>query len=239
MARSFARRWRRLLHHGGTSSEGGSGGAGAGQSGAENAPATHAIPPPPLDLLERAKSRDGDALGAFFDHYFSMIHGLAFHLVGNRETAQDVTQEVFLRVHRAIDRIDTARDPRPWLTTITYNVCRDLWRSEKSRRTNQTSSWEDEPGLQERVAADQDSPEGAAIRNEERAIVQAALRELPEGLRTVVVLHDYQGLAHDKIAELVGASHAAVRKRYSRALKALATILPPLLEMPGERPESL
>jgi RNA polymerase sigma-70 factor (ECF subfamily) len=55
--------------------------------------------------------------------------------------------------------------------------------------------------------------------------VQKAIDRLPEQQREVVMLHDYQGLTHDQIAQIIGASHAAVRKRYSRALSALGETL--------------
>ena len=55
--------------------------------------------------------------------------------------------------------------------------------------------------------------------------MQAALLQLPEPLRVVIVMHDYQGLGHDEIAAVTGVNHAAVRKRYSRALAALGKLL--------------
>ena len=67
-------------------------------------------------------------------------------------------------------------------------------------------------------------------RAERERIVQEALLELPDAAREVIVLHDYEGIAHDRIAEMLGASHAAIRKRYSRALKALGEILQGRLE---------
>src|SRR5205814_249964 len=78
--------------------------------------------------LERARDRDPEALAAFFEAYFDRIYALVYRLLGNRAAAEDVTQEVFLKVHRAVDRLDPQRDPGAWLSTIAYNACRDLWR---------------------------------------------------------------------------------------------------------------
>jgi RNA polymerase sigma-70 factor, ECF subfamily len=64
-------------------------------------------------------------------------------------------------------------------------------------------------------------PERDALAAERERLVQAAISELPEMLRVPVVLHDYQGLSHEEVAEILGIRHDAARKRYSRALAAL------------------
>ena len=68
-------------------------------------------------------------------------------------------------------------------------------------------------------------PEARLLAGERDRLVQQAILTLPEEIREVVLLRDYQGLSHEEIAEVVGASHAAVRKRYSRALARLAELL--------------
>ena len=134
-------------------------------------------------------------------------------------------QEVFLKVHRAIERLDPDRDPAPWLTTIAYNVCRDRWRSAADRMDRQSSSIEDQPVLANLLQHGGPTPEDETLAGERQRLVQRAIEALPEPQREVVVLHDYQGMTHDEIARMVGASHAAIRKRYSRALSALGEIL--------------
>src|SRR5262249_28767345 len=70
-------------------------------------------------LLERVRARDPEALGQFYDRYLDLVFGLASRLLGDRTLAEDATSEVFLKVHRAADRLDPTRDPAPWLATIT------------------------------------------------------------------------------------------------------------------------
>jgi RNA polymerase sigma-70 factor (ECF subfamily) len=180
------------------------------------------ITPPPPEELERVRARDSDALGRFFDRYFGFVHGIAARMTGDGSLAEDVTQEVFLKVHRAIDRLDPTRDPAPWLTTITCNACREHWRGRhhraglRSRSIDEIEDWDrDHP-------RDSGDPEAEYGRKQKRRRIEAALGRLPEKLREVVILRDWQGLDHREIAEALGASHAAVRKRYSRALAALA-----------------
>jgi RNA polymerase sigma factor (sigma-70 family) len=186
-----------------------------------SARALSAIEPLSRETLEAARRREPIALAAFFDRYAAAVFALSFRLLGDREVAEDVTQDVFYKVQRAIDRLDPARDPGPWLTAITCNTCRKHWRSKRYRVSRMSLSWEDTPGLEERLPAPTQDPVKERLTREQAGQVQKALDELPAPLREAVVLHAYQGMGHDQIAETLGISHAAARKRYSRALAEL------------------
>ncbi len=176
---------------------------------------------PAPDAMERLRARDPQTLGAFFEDHFDSIYGLVYRLLGDRHAAEDVAQEVFFRAHRAIHRIRTDRDPRPWLATIAYNACRDHWRSSSYRLARRSVSIHEE-GDAERMTLAGDDPESAMLARERVRIVQETLRDLPEALRTAVVLHDYEGLTHERVAQITGIGHAAARKRHSRAPAELA-----------------
>lgn len=179
----------------------------------------------PASVLERMRRRDPDALAAFFDAYFDRVYSLAFRLVGEHAAAEDLTQEVFIKLYRAADRIDPTRDPVPWIVTITYNACRDAWRSPAHRMARRSTSLEDPDGPGDALRPDRDDPERRLIARQRERLVQHAVMRLPQAMRAVVILHDYDGLTHDEIAEITGVSHAAIRKRYSRALAALGGLL--------------
>jgi len=171
-------------------------------------------------LLERVRTRDPDALGQFYDRYLDLVFGLAWRLLGDRTRAEDVASEVFLKVHRAADRLDPTRDPAPWLTTITTNVCRDLWRSGAYRMSKRAADIDD-PAAAAGLSSGRNDPEADALSTERERLVQQALLELPEPLRTAIVLHDYQDMDHREVARVLNIAHDAARKRYSRALAAL------------------
>jgi RNA polymerase sigma-70 factor (ECF subfamily) len=172
-------------------------------------------------VLERVRLRDPEALGVFFEHYFDRVFGLTLRLLGDRSAAEDVTQDVFFKVHRAAHQLDPARDPGPWITAITYNTCRDVWRSGAYRMGRKSDSVDAEPGLDAKLPRAAGDPERDVLTAERERLVQQALAELPQTLRECIVLHDYQGLGHQEIAELLGIGHAAARKRHSRALATL------------------
>ncbi len=172
-------------------------------------------------LLERVRARDASALETFFEAYFDRVHGFVRRLIGDPNLAEDVTQDVFLKVYRAADRLDPGRDPMPWLMTIAHNACRDFWRSGTYRLGRRASSIEDTPGLEQALPS-RSTPESELLGAERERLVQAAILKLPEALREPLLLHDYEGLGHEQIAEILGIQYAAARKRYSRALSALA-----------------
>ena len=175
---------------------------------------------PERELLERVRARDPEALGQFYERYVDLVFGLAWRMLGERVLAEDAASDVFLKVHRAADRLDPSRDPAPWLVTITTNVCRDLWRSGAYRMSRRAADVDD-PASAAVLSTGRNDPEQDAIGSERERLVQAALLELPEPLRTSIVLHDYQGLDHRQVAEVLHIAHDAARKRYSRALTAL------------------
>ena len=173
------------------------------------------------EQLEAVRRREPEAMAALFERYFDQLFGLIYRLLGERAAAEDVTQDVFLKVHRAAAQLDAARDPGPWLTTIAYNACRDLWRSGAYRMARRSDPVDDDPESGVTLTRGTHDPEDDALASERERLVQEAVRSLPEALRVPIVLHDYQGLSHQEIAGMLGIHHAAARKRYSRALSAL------------------
>ena len=182
-------------------------------------------PPLPAWVLPGVVRGDPEALGALFEACFDDLYGLAMHLMGHPSQAEDIVQEVFLRLHKAAETLDPSRDPRPWLRTVTANLCRDHWRSFGAKVARKSESVDQDQEKGPVLTNGAPGPEDNLVQRQNAELVQAALMKLPEKLREVVVLRDYQDLPHEEIAEIVGASPVAVRKRYSRALDALGQLL--------------
>ena len=180
--------------------------------------------------LEAVRRRDGDALGALFDAYFDRLYGFAYRLLGNHSAAQEVTQELFLKVYKAAHQIDPERDPGPWLMMIARNACREYWRKRGRKVEKHSHSLDADYALQQTMADDNPDPERAMLSSHRETSIQGALMELSEPLRFVVVLYDIEGMSHKEIAGLLGTSPAAVRKRYSRALSQLRRHLKDVLD---------
>jgi len=189
-----------------------------------NSRTTQAAGPSVLDLVG-VRRRDPEALATFFEHYFDRIYAMVYRLLGDRHAAEDVAQEVFLKIHRAAHTLDPNREPLPWITTIAYNACRDLWRSGSYRLSKQAASIDDPEHGDTQLTSRSDDPEQALIAAERTDQVQRAITALPEALRVVVVLREYQGASYEQIAEMTGTTPVAARKRFSRALAELGKML--------------
>lgn len=176
--------------------------------------------PETLDL-EGVRRREPAALGALFERHFDRLYGLVFRMLGDRTAAEDAIQEVFLKIHRGAPTLDPSKDPGPWLAAIATNVCRDHWRSGAYRQERASTSIEGNPGLRESLTRGTHDPERDALASERARLVQAAILQLKDPLREVVLLREYGGLSYEEIARITGAKEAAVRKRYSRALAEL------------------
>ncbi len=192
--------------------------------GAAPGPPTRHWPALDRERLKLAQAGDPEALGHFFDHYFDRIYAVVHLFVGRREVAEDITQDIFLKVRKHIGRLDLEADPAPWLYTVAVNTCRDHRRSTWWRVSRRSVPLDDD-AIGPHPASNATNPERALLAAEEQARVRAAIQRLPSDLRMSVILHDFEGLPHDQIARVTGTSHAAARKRHSRALGALAEML--------------
>lgn len=148
-------------------------------------------------------------------------------MVGDETLAEDVTQDVFVHLQRAIPTFDTTRELGPWVFTIATNKVRDLWRSKQHQQAGRTTSLDD--GDDEHRGRDAvDERPGPLVELEEsemRAALSAAIDALPAGLRAAFVLRWHEELEFEDIGRILERNEAAARKRYSRALAELRRIL--------------
>ncbi|MBT4496815.1 MAG: sigma-70 family RNA polymerase sigma factor [Gemmatimonadetes bacterium] len=129
------------------------------------------------------------------------VYTFAWYFLGNREDAEDVAQEVLIRLWNHWQEVEPARLPA-WITRVARNVCLDLLRKRKSYRAV-VSGEGDEEALA-RVASRGPDPEKLAEASEFQRQLERALQALPEIHRTVVVLREIQGLKYEEIAESLG-----------------------------------
>ena len=186
----------------------------------------------PVELRSALARGEPAALARFFDVHYERVLAYVRRLVGARGEAEDLTQEIFLHVLRALPSYDPARDPRPWLFTLATNKLRDHWRARGAHGGVRVPSLEAEELVG--VLASVAPPPGAELDQRELAArVRAAIDALPEGLRATLVLRLDEGLSFEEIARILERNDVAVRKRYSRALAALREALGTLYDPAG------
>jgi RNA polymerase sigma-70 factor (ECF subfamily) len=160
-------------------------------------------------------------LAGIYREYSSPIHTYAFHLLGNQEDADDVTQEVFIRAYARLDQLRDPSSLRSWLYRIATNLCMDqMRRRSRIRRAlglaiSLSPSDEDDFGPPHDVAQPmaQAELEGVA----ERDLISAALRKMPPKYATCLLLSGLQGLSYHEIADALGIKPGAAAVRLSRA----------------------
>jgi RNA polymerase sigma-70 factor (ECF subfamily) len=173
-------------------------------------------------LVAAARRGDRAAFGALVEATYADTYTLAYRLTGDDEDARDVTQDVYLRAYRAIGRFRGEAQLGTWLYRITANSASTLLGQRAKHRHDELT--EEAPVADDRIQID---PEARAEAVNLRHHLTQALRELPPGLRQVVVLRDVYDLPHDAIAEELGISVSAAKVRLHRARRRLRDDLYP------------
>ena len=150
-------------------------------------------------VIARAQGHDADALGEIYRRYVRRVFGLCRYMLDSRESAEDATSEVFLKLQRSIGSYDGSIPFPRWLLRVAGNQCIDaLRRRQRGRRG--IVEVEDGAAFLE-PASSEPSPLSAVISTEERAQVRNAIARLPENYRVPLVLRYYGELSYDEIAQ--------------------------------------
>lgn len=164
-------------------------------------------------LLTGVAAGDREALAQLYCRTRAAVYALALSILNNAHDAQDVTQDVFVRVWESAPRYRPQGSPMAWLLTIARNESRM-----KLRRDGRYVDLEE----QEWLAIPADAP---SVTPEDRQVLQSAMAVLPDTERQVVLLHAAAGLKHREIAGLLELPLATVLSKYHRALKKLRSYL--------------
>jgi len=169
-------------------------------------------------LMAAYVAGDARAFGVLFQRYGQVLYRIVRRRLGSDDDARDVVQQTMLQMHRARADFRTDSKVRPWLFTIAMNLVREHYRRSGRRR---------EQGLEhEPRASESAQPEQRTLSDERMARVRKALASLPAQQREVIELHWFEESPYEEIAQIVGASVAAVRVRAHRGYQRLREILP-------------
>ncbi|HEX5503255.1 MAG TPA: sigma-70 family RNA polymerase sigma factor [Thermomicrobiales bacterium] len=173
-------------------------------------------------LALAARGGDAEAFGRLVRLYQQEALRGAFLLTGDRQAAEDIAQNTFLRVYRRLDRYDPARAFRPWFFGVLANEARAHRRRERRQRLLPWARLpERAPGASPDPLAEQ------AVRDDERARVRAALAALAEPYRTTAVLYYVNDLPVDEVAAALGCRAGTVKSRLHTARRRLRALLAP------------
>jgi RNA polymerase sigma factor (sigma-70 family) len=206
-------------------------------------PATPGLPPTPptapepddRPLVARAKKGDLDAYDELIRRHQQRIYGLCYHLTSNHEDANDLAQDAFLKAWKALNSFKGDSSFYTWIYRVAYNTCLNHLKTRRNRTPHLSLNdldfnAEHDPEMVALVS--HNTPRRDASLAELQKHLNAALLKLSEEHRTVVVLHDVQGLGHDEIAKIIGCNPGTVRSRLFYARQQMQAWLSDYLKKP-------
>jgi RNA polymerase sigma-70 factor (ECF subfamily) len=170
-----------------------------------------------IALMELVKKGDDAAFDELVTRHYQSVYRLAYRFLYDSPEAEDITQEVFLRVYRAAKTYTPKAKFSTWLYTITKNLCFNELRKKKSVTV---FSIEDE--MLPELPSPDDSPVSKLEEAEVKQRVLDAVKALPANLRIAVLLLKYHDLSYEEVADILGCTVNAVKLRVHRAKKFLA-----------------
>lgn len=179
---------------------------------------------PDLSLVERCLSGDAGGWEELVRVHTRRVYGICYRFTGREGEAQDMTQDVFLRVFRTLKSFRATEGSfTTWLTRITRNLLIDNYR--RTRQDRVTDSIEGQLPLLEQSIPSSSRPEGAVVMREKGEILQAALEKLSPELRETVILRDLQEMEYREIAQVLDIPEGTVKSRLNRGRAELARLL--------------
>ncbi|MBC7361024.1 MAG: RNA polymerase sigma factor [Candidatus Aminicenantes bacterium] len=163
------------------------------------------------EIIQNCLKGDTGAWKMLVDLYSKKIFNLAYQFAGSYQEAEDLTQDIFLKLYHSLPKYDFNLDFTAWFLTLARNHLIDEFRRTKLEKS-QRSDFEDLTIS----AAEADSPENRYLNREKAELVRAALQQLSPELRTVLVLREIEGFSYDEIAAKLKLPLGTVKSRVNR-----------------------
>jgi RNA polymerase sigma-70 factor (ECF subfamily) len=179
------------------------------------------------DLLERFLGGEGEAFAALVRRYERELYGFLARFTGDPAMADDVFQETFLKVYQSAALFDRSKPLRPWLYTVAANKARDALRKRgRHPAAPLDATVRGQEGQQTTYAdlmpSNIPSPDETSLNRETRQAVRDMVEQMPENLRSVLILSYFQELPHKEISEILAIPVGTVKSRLHNAVRMFA-----------------
>jgi len=195
--------------------------------------AKHAPDPAERHWIAGAKAGNQQDFARLIQAYQTAVYNLCYRMLGQREDAEDATQETFLRAYMHLHRYDANRRFLNWILTIASNLCID-----RLRKRRITWLDLDDIPFYESTPSHLPRPEKVTMQQQERLDIQAWLNKLPPDYRVPLILLYWYDFSYAEIADTMQLSIPAVKSRLHRARKKLAALMLQQQEVAGLNPSS-
>lgn len=175
------------------------------------------------DLISRAAAGDLTAFQALVERHRSMVYRVAFQFAGNHHDAEDIAQEVFIKVYRSLQKFRQDAQLTSWLYRIVMNACIDFRRRQSPAGCAPFSEEAEHRLLN--TPEERPGPEAHAYAGELGEVLEAEIARLPHGQRLVFVMRHHQGLKLGEIADALGLAEGTVKRQLHAAVHRLRLAL--------------
>jgi RNA polymerase sigma-70 factor (ECF subfamily) len=178
-------------------------------------------PPSEIDaLIERCLSGDQDAWGQIVRQHWRKVFNVAYKFTGKHDEAEDLTQDIFVKIFRSLHTFDRRANFQTWLISISRNLCIDHYRSVRKER--ETISRDVDSREMGTATRSEPGPLAGIEREDQRALLRLALNQLAPTLRSAVLLRDIKELSYQEIASMLDLPEGTVKSRINRGRTELA-----------------
>ena len=190
--------------------------------------------PADSDLISRAAGGDASAFQALVERHRSMVYRVAYQFAGNHHDAEDIAQEVFIKVYRSLDRFRQDSQLSSWMYRIVMNACID----HRRRQTPVGAAPFGEEAEQKMLNTPEGrpGPEDDAYAGELGQVLESEIGRLPKGQRIVFVMRHHQGMKLCEIAAALGLAAGTVKRQLHAAVHRLREALSQANVIVGGRP---
>jgi RNA polymerase sigma-70 factor (ECF subfamily) len=164
-------------------------------------------------LVERCRQGEDEAWRELVDLFGQKIYSVAYHFTLKREDAEELAQEIFLKIFENLHRFDGSFPLVAWIVSLSRNLCIDRYRRRKREKSFRFVT----DDAVAPMLRSKDDPAADALKNERTKILFSALAEIPEDLAEILVLRDLDGLAYEEIGLALALPDGTVKSRLFRA----------------------
>ena len=185
------------------------------------------------DLISRAAGGDPSAFQALVERHRSMVYRVAYQFAGNHHDAEDIAQDVFIKVYRSLDRFRQDAQLTSWMYRIVMNACIDHRRRQRPASAAPFGDEAEQRMLN--TPEDTPGPEERAYAGELGQVLESEIGRLPNGQRVVFVMRHHQGMKLCEIADALGLAEGTVKRQLHAAVHRLRQALSQANVTAGER----